>query len=188
MLREFRLDFVEPLLVRVENEPPEAVHEPQVARSMRQRLGDPLGLVEPCTLLAESGAKPGEALEHGAVVGEIPGHDAHDRLVLHARESRRLGDPGAKRLSAGRSERVVRPFARPAGSDLVAGGLLQATSLSIPIVTSQIGVDLGLIRPINYVALVAAGLVSIVVFPLGSLTLLRNEARTLETREAWSSS
>jgi Kef-type K+ transport system membrane component KefB len=56
----------------------------------------------------------------------------------------------------------------------VAGAaLLQATSLSIPVVAGQIGVDLGLIRPENYVALVTAGLVSVVVFPLVSLALLR---------------
>jgi Kef-type K+ transport system membrane component KefB len=58
-------------------------------------------------------------------------------------------------------------------SQLVAGGLLQATSLSIPVVAGQIGVDLGLIRPENYVALVTAGLVSVVVFPALSLALLR---------------
>jgi hypothetical protein len=50
---------------------------------------------------------------------------------------------------------------------------LQATSLSIPVVAGQIGVDLGLIRPTTYVALVAAGLLSLIVFPLVSLTLLR---------------
>jgi hypothetical protein len=54
--------------------------------------------------------------------------------------------------------------ARPA--QLVAAGLLQATSLSIPIVAGSIGVTLGLIRPDNYVALVAAGLLSVVLFPL----------------------
>jgi Kef-type K+ transport system membrane component KefB len=48
---------------------------------------------------------------------------------------------------------------------VVTAGLLQATNLSIPIVGGSIGVDLGLIRPANYVALVAAGLLSVVVFP-----------------------
>jgi Kef-type K+ transport system membrane component KefB len=67
---------------------------------------------------------------------------------------------------------LYRPFAERS-SQLVAGGLLQATSLSIPVVAGQIGVDLDLIRPTNYVALVAAGLLSVVVFPLVSLTLLR---------------
>src|SRR5437762_4497966 len=68
---------------------------------------------------------------------------------------------------------LYRPFAERS-AQLVAGGLLQATSLSIPVVAGQIGVDLGLIRPTNYVALVAAGLLSVVVFPLIALTLLRS--------------
>ncbi len=67
-----------------------------------------------------------------------------------------------------------RPFA-DRSAQLVAGGLLQATSLSIPVVAGQIGVDLGLIRPENYVALVAAGLISVMVFPLVALTLLRGQ-------------
>jgi Kef-type K+ transport system membrane component KefB len=67
---------------------------------------------------------------------------------------------------------LYRPFAERT-RQLVGGGLLQATSLSIPVVAGQIGVDLGLIRPSNYVALVTAGLISVVVFPLLALTLLR---------------
>jgi Kef-type K+ transport system membrane component KefB len=54
---------------------------------------------------------------------------------------------------------------------VVTAGLLQATSLSIPIVGGSIGVDLGLISPQNYVALVAAGLVSVVIFPALASTL-----------------
>jgi Kef-type K+ transport system membrane component KefB len=72
---------------------------------------------------------------------------------------------------------VYRPLAERQ-SQLVAGGLLQATSLSIPVVAGQIGVDLGLIRPENYVALVTAGLISVIVFPLVSLTLLRGRTAT----------
>jgi Kef-type K+ transport system membrane component KefB len=49
---------------------------------------------------------------------------------------------------------------------VITAGLLQATSLSIPVVGGSIGVGLGLIRPGNYVALVAAGLVSVVAFPV----------------------
>jgi Kef-type K+ transport system membrane component KefB len=70
---------------------------------------------------------------------------------------------------------LYRRFAERRGQ-VVAAGLLQATSLSIPVVAGQIGVDLGLIRPTNYVALVAAGLLSVVVFPLVSLSLLRERA------------
>jgi Kef-type K+ transport system membrane component KefB len=73
---------------------------------------------------------------------------------------------------------LYRPFA-DRDSQLFAGGLLQATSLSIPVVAGQIGVDLGLIRPENYVALVAAGLLSVIVFPLVSLTLLRGQMRAV---------
>jgi Kef-type K+ transport system membrane component KefB len=58
-------------------------------------------------------------------------------------------------------------------SQLVAGGLLQATSLSISVVAGQIGVGMGLIRPENYVALVTAGLISVIAFPPVALSLLR---------------
>jgi hypothetical protein len=44
------------------------------------------------------------------------------------------------------------------GRQVLTAGLLQATSLSISIVGGSIGVDLRLIRPENYVALVAAEL------------------------------
>jgi len=66
---------------------------------------------------------------------------------------------------------LYRPLAaRPA--QVFAAGLLQATSISIPIVAGTIGVDLGLIRPENYAALVTAGLVSVIVFPLLALPRL----------------
>jgi Kef-type K+ transport system membrane component KefB len=81
---------------------------------------------------------------------------------------------------------LYRPLAER-GRQLVAGGLLQATSLSIPVVAGQIGVSLGLIRPTNYVALVAAGLISVVVFPVIALTLLRNVTAPHETEAAWAS-
>jgi Kef-type K+ transport system membrane component KefB len=55
----------------------------------------------------------------------------------------------------------------------VAAGLLQATSLSFLVVAGQIGVQLDLLRPAVYAALVAAGLLSVLLFPLTALTLLR---------------
>ena len=67
---------------------------------------------------------------------------------------------------------VYRPLAERPGQ-LLAGGLLQATSLSIPVVAGQIGVEMGLIRSENYVALVTAGLLSVIVFPLVALAVLR---------------
>jgi hypothetical protein len=48
----------------------------------------------------------------------------------------------------------------------------------------QIGVDLGLIRPINYVALVAAGLISVIVLPALSLTLLRGNSSPVPASQA----
>lgn len=57
---------------------------------------------------------------------------------------------------------------------MVAGGLLHPTSLSFLIVAGQLGVPLDLARRENYTALVAAGLISVVVFPLAALTRLRS--------------
>jgi Kef-type K+ transport system membrane component KefB len=56
---------------------------------------------------------------------------------------------------------------------LIAAGLLQATSISFLVVAGQIGVQLHLLRPAVYAALVAAGLLSVLLFPLTALTLLR---------------
>ncbi len=58
-------------------------------------------------------------------------------------------------------------------SQVPAAGLLQATSLSIPVVGGALGVQLGLVPPDNYAALVAAGLVSVIAFPAVALSLLR---------------
>ena len=55
----------------------------------------------------------------------------------------------------------------------LAAALLQATSLSSLVVAGQIGVELDLIRPAAYAALIAAGLLSVLLFPLTALTLLR---------------
>ena len=90
---------------------------------------------------------------------------------------------GALLLVRGVPALCYKPLAER-GSQLLAAGLLQATSLSIPVVAGQIGVDLGLIVPTNYVALVAAGLISVIVFPLVSLTLLRNAREVGETESA----
>jgi Kef-type K+ transport system membrane component KefB len=55
----------------------------------------------------------------------------------------------------------------------IAIGLLQATSLPFLVVASQIGVSLGIIRSVTGTALVSAGLLSCVIFPLVALILLR---------------
>jgi Kef-type K+ transport system membrane component KefB len=65
---------------------------------------------------------------------------------------------------------VYRPLAT--GTQTAAAALLQATSLSFLVVAGQIGVQLELIRPATYAALVAAGLLSVLLFPLTALRLL----------------
>ncbi|MBL3752992.1 cation:proton antiporter [Mycobacteroides abscessus subsp. massiliense] len=63
------------------------------------------------------------------------------------------------------------------GRDVLAAGLLQATSLSIPLVAGGIGVELGLLQPANYAALVAAGLLSVIAFPRLAVLLLARSAK-----------
>ena len=55
----------------------------------------------------------------------------------------------------------------------VAAGLLQATSLPFIVTATEIGLLLHLIQPVNGAALVAAGLLSVVLFPPIALGLLR---------------
>jgi Kef-type K+ transport system membrane component KefB len=62
----------------------------------------------------------------------------------------------------------------------LAAALLQATSLSFLVVAGQIGVQLDLLRPAVYAALVAAGLLSVLLFPLTALTLLRGAGQRRE--------
>jgi Kef-type K+ transport system membrane component KefB len=80
---------------------------------------------------------------------------------------------------------LYRPFAKRR-RELVAAGLMQATSLSLPVVAGAIGVSLGLMTRANYAALVAAGLLSVLIFPLVALTFLfrssvREEPSTART-------
>lgn len=60
--------------------------------------------------------------------------------------------------------------------DLVPAALLQATSLSFIVVAAEIGVQLGEIRPINAASLVAAGMLSVLLFPAGALAILRRNS------------
>ena len=55
----------------------------------------------------------------------------------------------------------------------VIAGLLQATSLTFIVAASQIGVQLHLISSAISAALVASGLLSVIIYPLIALTLLR---------------
>jgi Kef-type K+ transport system membrane component KefB len=57
--------------------------------------------------------------------------------------------------------------------EVAASGLLQATSVGLFVVATQIGQDMGLISAANAAALIAAGLLSVILFPLAALTILR---------------
>jgi Kef-type K+ transport system membrane component KefB len=82
---------------------------------------------------------------------------------------------GALLVARGLPALVYRPLAT--GTQTAAAALLQATSLSFLVVAGQIGVQLDLIRPATYAALVAAGLLSVVLFPVTALRLLRSPER-----------
>ena len=56
--------------------------------------------------------------------------------------------------------------------------LVQATSLPVIVTATQIGVMLGKITPVTAAALVCAGLLSVLIFPLLAVTLLRGEPAT----------
>jgi Kef-type K+ transport system membrane component KefB len=56
---------------------------------------------------------------------------------------------------------------------VVAAGLLQATSLPFIVAATAIGVDLGMVDAATAAGFIAAGLVSVLVFPLAALALLR---------------
>jgi Kef-type K+ transport system membrane component KefB len=58
------------------------------------------------------------------------------------------------------------------GRETAAAGLLQASSLPFLVAATQIGVSVGAISSANAAALVAAGLVSVLVFPAAALRLL----------------
>ena len=63
-------------------------------------------------------------------------------------------------------------------------GLLQATSLPLIVTATQIGVTLGKITPVTAAALVCAGLLSVLIFPLLALTLLRSGEPAAATASA----
>ena len=65
----------------------------------------------------------------------------------------------------------------------VAAGLLQATSLPFVVAAAGIGLELGILSPEIGAAMVVAGLLSVVLFPLGALTLLRGGERPIAVAE-----
>lgn len=62
------------------------------------------------------------------------------------------------------------------GRKTLAAALLQATELSFFVVAAQIGMELNVIGAATGAAMVAAALLSVLIFPLGALTLLRGQA------------
>jgi Kef-type K+ transport system membrane component KefB len=66
---------------------------------------------------------------------------------------------------------------------VLAAGLLQATSLPFVVTATQIGVMTGLISGVTAAALVCAGLLSVVVFPVLALGLLRTPQEAEEGQE-----
>ncbi len=75
---------------------------------------------------------------------------------------------------------LYRPLVGPRRA--AAAGLFQATSLSFIVAATQIGMELGLLGPATGAALVAAGLLSVLLFPAGALALLRKRAATPASR------
>jgi Kef-type K+ transport system membrane component KefB len=64
--------------------------------------------------------------------------------------------------------------------ETAASALLQATSVGFFVVASQIGQDMGLISAANAAALIAAGLLSVILFPVAALTILRRGEKASE--------
>jgi Kef-type K+ transport system membrane component KefB len=64
------------------------------------------------------------------------------------------------------------------GRRIAAAGLLQATSLTFIVAASQIGVELGVIGKATGAALIAAGLLSVLIFPIVALTILDRDGHT----------
>jgi Kef-type K+ transport system membrane component KefB len=75
-------------------------------------------------------------------------------------------------LARGLPAALYRPMVGSRGS--LAAGLLQATSLPFIVAATGIGIELGILSPAIGAAMVVAGLLSVVLFPLGALTLLRD--------------
>ncbi len=81
---------------------------------------------------------------------------------------------GALLLVRGLPALLYRSAATP--REMAAAGLLQATSLPFIVTGAQIGMELGLVSRAVGAALVGAGLLSVLIFPLTALALLRGGA------------
>src|SRR5919199_526441 len=76
-------------------------------------------------------------------------------------------------LARGLPAALYRPMVGSRGS--LAAGLLQATSLPFIVAATGIGMELEILSPAIGAAMVVAGLLSVVMFPLGALTILRGK-------------
>jgi Kef-type K+ transport system membrane component KefB len=63
---------------------------------------------------------------------------------------------------------------------MLAAGLLQATTLTFVVVATQIGMELGVVSSATSAAFIAAALLSVLIFPLAALTLLRGEDAAMQ--------
>ncbi len=103
-----------------------------------------------------------------------------ERVTLFERVLQRLQDTTAQIRIRGAFMLLVRGLPALLYRPLIGtrrsliAGLLQATSLSFIVAASQIGLDLHLITKASGAALVAAGLLSVLIFPILALTLLRS--------------
>jgi hypothetical protein len=78
-------------------------------------------------------------------------------------------------LARGLPAALYRPMVGERGS--LAAALLQATSLPFIVAATGIGMELGILSPAIGAAMVVAGLLSVVLFPLVALALLRGGRR-----------
>ena len=67
---------------------------------------------------------------------------------------------------------------------VVVSMLMQATSLPFIVASTAIGLELKVVTPGNAAALIAAGLLSVVLFPAGALTLLKRDPAKREQMES----
>jgi predicted Kef-type K+ transport protein len=69
-------------------------------------------------------------------------------------------------------------------TQLAATSLLQATSLPFLLTVPQIGTEMGLLEPTTAAALVAAGVVSVLIFPPLAIRLARRQPKQQTARTA----
>lgn len=81
-------------------------------------------------------------------------------------------------LARGLPALLYRPLVGTRGA--LASGLLQATSLPIVVAATGIGIQLGVLGPATGAALVVAGLLSVMIFPLAAIRLLRTTGEPVQ--------